>query len=107
MAKSLCLRGYEVEINLIPTGTKLRQFYFFKFSSKVFTKYWFYIYINENVGEKMKSSSTQLKEIIQSQYPENTFTDFELEEATKIWLSFFTIGAKMAYNCEKSDKNWK
>lgn len=32
----------------------------------------------------MKSSSTQLKEIIQSQYPENTFTDFELEEATKI-----------------------
>ena len=55
----------------------------------------------------MKSSFTQLKELIQSQYPENTFTDFELEEATKNLIKFFTIGAKMAYNCEKSEENQK
>lgn len=55
----------------------------------------------------MTSSFNQLKEIIKYQYPENTFTDFELEEATKNLIKFFTIGAKMAYNCEKSEENQK
>lgn len=55
----------------------------------------------------MKSSFTQLKEIIKSQYPENTFTEFELEEATKNLIKFFTIGAKMAYNCKKNEEKSK
>ena len=93
MAKSLCHCGYEVEAII--------------FSSKLFTKYEFYIYINENIGVKMKSSFTQLKEIIKSQYPENTFTEFELEEATKNLIKFFTIGAKMAYNCKKNEEKSK
>lgn len=55
----------------------------------------------------MTSSFNQLKEIIKSQYPENTFTDFELEETTNKLIQFFTVGAKMAYNCEKSEENRK
>ena len=55
----------------------------------------------------MTSNFTQLKEIIKSQYPENTFSDFQLEEATNKLIQFFTIGAKMAYNCEKSEENQK
>ncbi len=52
----------------------------------------------------MTSSFNQLKEIIKSQYPENSFSDFELEEATKRIIQFFTIGAKMVESCEKKLK---
>lgn len=54
----------------------------------------------------MKSSFTQLKEIIQSWYPENTFTDFELEEATKNLIKFFLLLVqKWLITAKKSDKN--
>ena len=55
----------------------------------------------------MKSSFTILGEFIQSQYPDENFTDYEIDVMVDNLVKFFTIGAKMAYNNKKSEENSK
>ena len=53
----------------------------------------------------MKSSFTSLGEMIISKYPENQFTEFQIDTMVDNLVQFFTIGAKIAYKNKKMQKN--